>query len=442
MSKLSAFCFLLLVFFFSPFTQAETYTPGGWRSSASQAMQVENSTIDGDGSFQIKWTNPAVAYDEGFKVYHHSPSDTRYRLLRTTHALSTGFSNLEMGVHRFAIECICFEDEDYGDAVSMWARLTVEIGEAVTITPKYKIMSIVYAPPGTKNNEGENTILYANSSSMGSSTKASETFVRGHEVELKNEFGKDLAAPSLTITASYSGKKSNWSEEVFNIQKEASKELIFPGSEAVNGVNHNDDQIVLWLNPKINVFTTPTASRWMFDENQEMDLLYVFVGHLKNPSTMPGGTADDLAGAGITPDFYSDILAAYPFQYEDEPLDLDRFKYIDTISFQPPYAPGNATNTTTLNFSFNSSSINSSSTTAEKSYSVKIESSFGIMKLWNMKSKSSTEWTWTDVDSRQDTEGTSESARAIIRGPSFGYSGPTSVRVYYDVIYKTFAFIH
>ena len=441
MSKISAFCFLLLVFFFSPFTQAETYTPGGWRYTAHQAMQVENSTIDGDGNFTIKWTNPALAYEEGFKVYHHSASDTRYRLKRTAYGLSANFSNLEMGVHRFAIECICFDEEDYGDVVSMWARLTVEIGEAVTITPKYKIMSIVYAPPGTQNNEGPSTIQYAESSSMGSSTKASETFVRGQELEIENTIGSDKTA-QLSITTSYEGRISNWSEEVFKIQKKSSKELNFPGSKAVNGVDHNEDQIALWLNPEIHVFSTPTESRWFFDENQEMKLLYVYVGHLKNPSTMPTGTANQLAGAYITPDDYSDILAAYPFQYEDEPLDLERFKYVDTVSYQPPYAQGNATNTTILDFEFNSSSVNSSSNTNEKSYTVEIMARNGLENFWKAKAKSVSEWTWTDVDSRQDTEGTSESARAIIRGPSFGYSGPTSVRVYYDVIYKTFAFIH
>ena len=35
--------------------------------------------------------------------------------------------------------------------------------------------------------------------------------------------------------------------------------------------------------------------------------------------------------------------------------------------------------------------------------------------------------------------GTSESASVAIGGPGCGYSGPTDIAVYYDVIYKTFS---
>ena len=37
--------------------------------------------------------------------------------------------------------------------------------------------------------------------------------------------------------------------------------------------------------------------------------------------------------------------------------------------------------------------------------------------------------------------GTAESASVTVGGPSFGYTGPTDISVYYDTIYKSFLFV-
>ena len=54
--------------------------------------------------------------------------------------------------------------------------------------------------------------------------------------------------------------------------------------------------------------------------------------------------------------------------------------------------------------------------------------------------KGEASWTWTDSDTRSTSNGTNDTARVTVGGPSFGYTGPTDIAVYYDVLYKTFAF--
>jgi hypothetical protein len=54
--------------------------------------------------------------------------------------------------------------------------------------------------------------------------------------------------------------------------------------------------------------------------------------------------------------------------------------------------------------------------------------------------KSSDTWTWTYTSSQTTSDGQSETATVTIGGPSLAYDGPTVMGVYYDILYKTFAF--
>lgn len=48
--------------------------------------------------------------------------------------------------------------------------------------------------------------------------------------------------------------------------------------------------------------------------------------------------------------------------------------------------------------------------------------------------------TFTNISSQQSTDGTTESATFTIGAPSETYEGPEEVEVYFDTIYRTFAF--
>jgi len=430
-------CLAIAVLVFSTSAFAETIYIDQWRDTGHKAYLVEKTTIDGDGTFTISWSSPAMAYDDGFKIYYAPPSGESYSLDRSTSSSNVTYSNLDLGRHKFAIECMCYDDEEDDELISKWVLLTVEVGESLTVVPNYKIVSMIYAPPGSTNGGRASTITYAESSSFGSSTTASDTFKR--DISVVSSVSGLLG--SFSISSSFSASQSNWSQEVLQTTKNLDKSLELEGPRSTDGVNHNDDQIVLWLNPRVEILSTPTATEWKFEQDQEISLLYVYVGALKDPSIMPSGTALALESAGITEDVYMDILAAYPFEYEGTPLDLERFKYVDTITYQPPLSPGGSTTTSTLKLDYESSTIDSSSVTKINSYGVDVTATFGEKKVWESISTLSSKWTWTDVDSRKNTEGTSESTNLTIRGPAYGYSGSTSIKVYYDVIYKTFAFI-
>jgi hypothetical protein len=112
---------------------------------------------------------------------------------------------------------------------------------------------------------------------------------------------------------------------------------------AADGIDHNRDQIWLWLRPKMNATASPTSIQWTFDSNAIMNVQFVYVGHLKDPSQMPPGVKAQLDAAGLTTADYAALLGADPFAFGDASIDFGRFAALNTtFPYEPPYAPGDS----------------------------------------------------------------------------------------------------
>jgi hypothetical protein len=61
-----------------------------------------------------------------------------------------------------------------------------------------------------------------------------------------------------------------------------------------------------------------------------------------------------------------------------------------------------------------------------------------FLNLISASLKTEGKWTWTSGMTSGSSTGTTESASLIVGGPAFGYTGPTTMKVYYDRLYKTF----
>lgn len=64
----------------------------------------------------------------------------------------------------------------------------------------------------------------------------------------------------------------------------------------------------------------------------------------------------------------------------------------------------------------------------------------GFLDLARATLKDTATWQWTNKSSRSSATGTSQSASVTIGGPAYGYLGGTVMQVYFDTVYKTFAF--
>lgn len=308
-----------------------------------------------------------------------------------------------------------------------------------TVELKYKVLTVIYAPPGKTGGGSSSSVQYGSSSSTGTTTTSKNGFKQSYSISATASGG--ILGNGATVGLSFGYSRNSVDTSAEDVKKTAST-AITQGGPAADGIDHDRDQIWLWLKPRAKVtFPTPSTVTWTFDPTQVMNIQFVFVGHLKNPSQMPVGVKAQLDAAGLTTTDYAEILEADPFANGDIPIDTNRYASLNTtFPYEPPFAPGDPS--PTLNFTATHAVTSTTSTTVTNEYKVglTITADTNFLSVFKTSLKTDNSWTWTDENSHAETIGSTESASVTIGGPSFGYTGPTDVGVYYDQIYKTFVF--
>ncbi len=304
---------------------------------------------------------------------------------------------------------------------------------------KFKVLTVLYSPPGTLGGGSTSSVNYGYGSTLGTSFSSSNSFKQNYSVTVSNSAG--FLGTGGEISGNFAYSRSSTDSKVMDIRKTASIQLNHRGP-AINGIDHNRDTIWLWLGPKLKLSSmSSTAAQWTLDPSQVMEIMYVYVGDLKNPSQMAPGVTQRLMTYGITPADYPEILRANPFAYGAQSIDTNRFKSLfTTFPYQPPYAPGDPVPTYTFTATYNDS--NGSSTTVANDYTtgLTLSGSASFLGLVKTKLKGESKWTWSDTNTRSSTTGTTQSASVTVGGPSYGYTGSTTMQVFYDTLYKTFVF--
>ena len=255
-----------------------------------------------------------------------------------------------------------------------------------------------------------------------------------YEFDVKAESARTIAVPAELI-----GLLEEWKA----VSKSAGLSTdIGDNGPSSDGIQHDHDLIYVWLNPKVVLSLNPTSATWDLGDNPTADIQYLYVGWLKDPAQIPQGVAQRLQTYGITNADYQNMLKADPFANGTPTVDPARFKIVNTtFPYEPPFSQGDPV--PTYKFEAKYSSKASSSSDVENEYNVGVSATGGVnfLSLFETKIEAKSNWTWTDTDTRSRSADTSESASVTVGGPAYGYSGPTDIAVYYDVIYKTFLFV-
>lgn len=304
--------------------------------------------------------------------------------------------------------------------------------------PKYKVLTVVYAPPGTTGGSSLNSVSYGTGSTFGTTASSSFGFKQSYSVSVKA--GLHFLGNGGGASVSFGYDRNSFDSQSVDIQKSSASTLDQTGP-AADGIDHDRDQIWLWLRPQMGATVTGSSVQWTIDTSATMNVQFVYVGHLKDPSLMAPGLKAQLDAAGLTTADYAAILRADPFAFGDVPVDPTRFAVINrTFPYEPPFAPGDSSPSFGFTAQYTFSNTTSTSSTVEYSAGVTIEGDANFLGVFKASLKTEDSWTWTDEVSRSQTAGSSQSASVTVGGPSFGYTGPTDVEVLYDLIYKTFAF--
>ena len=304
-----------------------------------------------------------------------------------------------------------------------------------TVQPRYMVLTLVYAPPGTNGGKSTSSVQYGSTSSTGVKTTISTASKNSFGVDLSLDFGIFSIGGSFSRTSTVTDSSS------FEVKKSQSNTITL-GGPAADGINHDEDVFYLWLNPDLAIAIDPEDNvNWNLGAaGPTMNIQAVFTGWLKNPASMPPGIQHQLSAAGLSNADYGAILAMNPFAGGAAAIDPNRFLPTSyTFPYGPPLTAADPVPTTS--YVQQNTVTNQSSHTFEIKYEVGLKASVGAALSALFKDsggKASVEW--TNSSSTENTNATSQSATVTVGGPAFGYTGPTDVAVFWDTIFNSFVF--
>ena len=140
-------------------------------------------------------------------------------------------------------------DDPYGQAYLDCPQPTTGI-----IYPGYKLVSILYSPPGNQSTQG-----YTNTTTNGTTTSIGNSFISGNSLTFSSGISGPLVAGG---SVSYGQSKGNGSSDSFtqtwsNATGIASRDNSNSqwNPTASNAINHHLDTFEIWLNPQVTVLS-------------------------------------------------------------------------------------------------------------------------------------------------------------------------------------------
>lgn len=381
-------------------------------------------------------------------------------------------------------------------------NITEPVHTTGMINPKYVVVGVTYAPPGSSS-----SVTYANTTMVGSTTNISSSFTNqtGYTVSVDRTIG--IPAGSITngmvkftVTQSKNYTQGSNTSVTNTVSKATTVSYTTPGTPTFSPVNSDYDFIWLWLNPELVMTYVPVngatpaslnLTAYAFDPNDPVsgqpqqgvtyvggpDIVQVQVGclngHFPCPSTLmltngvvtsgtlarswaaglylwptgdgPGLTSADIAHIltfdPLIPSNHYTLLTGLPSTTSDGRFTKDPF---------PPnplqYAVGAATEGYSLQQMNSQSVANGTSNQIQQTFGV--STSFGgtFFNLFTSSTTITQSQTLTWNYSRLDTLNTSQTLtnQLSITGPPVPpptYNGPTQFILYQDNIFGTFAFV-
>ncbi len=310
-----------------------------------------------------------------------------------------------------------------------------------TAVPTYIVLTIAYAPPGTNGGHSTSSVVYKDGSSTGTTTSASQSFQSSNSVSFQGSGGFLGNGGGAGLSFQYT--TSTTDSQSLDIKKTALSQItkLGPGQD---GINHDEDEILLALNPTVNLALSSSSAAWIF-ANTQTTTYWVKVGNLNGDVPMPTPIATVLQSAGITSANYADICSRDPLATcpgaTTTGLDPRRFVPLNTtFPYEPPLTATDPVTTVSVEISDRTTSTVGSMIQDTYKVGLALSASGDFLGFAKATLKDTTSWQWTNKTSQSLSTGTSQSASLTIGGPAFGYTGGTIVQAYIDTMYQTFAF--
>jgi hypothetical protein len=327
-----------------------------------------------------------------------------------------------------------------------------KISAKSTLYPKYKVISVIYAPPGHGS-----TVRYGQGDGWGTVSSISSSFSK--ETSLKVGIGNQFTMLNAGLGLGWSQEKTDEN----SISMEESEGHASTWQNNADGIDHDQDIIKIWLNPAVDITSTSSdQATWTLANNPGdpitaqagADIVFLTVGqlmgrqpidndYLKERLQRAWSDGGALTGPGTDTDFFK--IAQHDPYYalgNDAPAnafipDPERF----TLAKGPTinYGPSNAM-TNISSYSVQNQTTNRNQAIFSRTNSVAATVGTNPLKLFSIAVGHS--MTWTDRTTKANSDSKNTSADLNIMQPPPTWKGPTGVAVYTDNLYGTFLFTY
>lgn len=341
-------------------------------------------------------------------------------------------------------------------------------GEPMYLRPKYIVIGVIYAPPGSAS-----TATYGTGFMSGTTTNLSQSFgqTTSVSVALSGGFNVGIFSVGGTVKAGDSWTQTESNSSSISVNQTYSNQVTWPGPlpSAGPGVDHMYDEIEVWLDPEVNATVTGQNTvqtlGYYLDPRDPLsqgadptpDIVYLTVGQLEavqaiSPTVQASidRTWDPDLGPLDSTDF-AEILEADPFAvnsgFDPDTDTSGRYVpvsnsdgYSNSFVYEPT-APGGqpACDAYTATYLNSQSVTKGGSDSHTVSYSIDASASFdgGADKGEVTFGQS---FTYTNSWSTTLQNQSSNTASFKICQPPSTYSGPTYMQIWEDSVYGTYMF--
>jgi hypothetical protein len=351
----------------------------------------------------------------------------------------------------------------------------------VTVTPKYFVWAVAYAPPGCTTGttpapnaqcgtaDGSSLVDYGSSSANGTKVTTKDSFQLGVTITYDASFLDQLSGGG-----SYGFQETDSDSTAVSVTKTKTNDWKVLGNG--DGIDHSQDQFSLLLHPQVKLEKRGTQVLWGIPNGGAPFVVYA--SELRNPSSARPSTTQVLQEAGLTTVDFQSILDTDPYggivaaggkgvfpvlssvgvnvgaqtsnqQLSGPPapgseLDPKRFWYTG-LSF--PYQPGVSSNTCNSGLcncdsysgGMTNDNMNVNETSDEGQTTVDLQGGISVPSVYSL--KLDTKLVWTSSSTTDNSTDNAVTATATVTCPSTNYPGPYGIQVWWDNRYGSFVLV-
>lgn len=315
-----------------------------------------------------------------------------------------------------------------------WPALFAQKLTTGTLRPRYQVLTVVYAPPGSSGSY-KSQVKYASGSTAGTTVSISDAVKTGYEITAK--VGDDKA---FSGSGAYGSSTTTTNTSTLDVKKSTTTTLTLAGSNK-DGINHDSDLVYICLNPLYTI----TADNWnnvtwaIGVDGTSMIVQYLTVEQLKNPSSIDSTLKAKLDSYGLTDADYAEILKANPMASATDTTTIDTTRYLPTTQSFPYNKPASDGTQPLTTLDINNTTTTTSTHQVQVQNTVTATFTQGMPNVLHFKEVGQLQWTYTNTYGTSTT--TTQTASVTIAGPGKDSQVPYSdVLVYWDTVFNTFMF--